>query len=69
MVHRDIKPSNVLIDQEGKVKLGKEEKMVRFEVGIHFDFVIADFGVSVELKHDKEKLRSLAGSPYWCAPE
>lgn len=30
---------------------------------------IADFGISVELRHDKEKLRAIAGSPYWAAPE
>jgi serine/threonine protein kinase len=30
---------------------------------------IADFGISVQLKNINSKMSSLAGSPYWCAPE
>eukprot|EP01119_Soliformovum_irregulare_P016611 TRINITY_DN4840_c0_g1_i4.p1 TRINITY_DN4840_c0_g1~~TRINITY_DN4840_c0_g1_i4.p1 ORF type:complete len:573 (+),score=136.23 TRINITY_DN4840_c0_g1_i4:33-1721(+) len=30
---------------------------------------LADFGISVQLRNETEKMKALAGSPYWCAPE
>lgn len=30
---------------------------------------LADFGVSHKLQHERDKMKTLAGSPYWCAPE
>jgi len=30
---------------------------------------LADFGISVQLRHAKDTMSSFAGSPYWCAPE
>jgi len=30
---------------------------------------IADFGISVKLRHDRDRMKTFAGSPYWCAPE
>eukprot|EP00027_Filamoeba_sp_ATCC50430_P000309 CAMPEP_0168556782 /NCGR_PEP_ID=MMETSP0413-20121227/9067_1 /TAXON_ID=136452 /ORGANISM="Filamoeba nolandi, Strain NC-AS-23-1" /LENGTH=446 /DNA_ID=CAMNT_0008587753 /DNA_START=170 /DNA_END=1510 /DNA_ORIENTATION=+ len=30
---------------------------------------LADFGVSHRLTTEKDKMKTLAGSPYWCAPE
>src|SRR5690349_4590464 len=30
---------------------------------------IADFGISVKLRHERDKMKTFAGSPYWCAPE
>mmetsp|Transcript_16453 Transcript_16453/g.22838 ORF Transcript_16453/g.22838 Transcript_16453/m.22838 type:complete len:736 (+) Transcript_16453:109-2316(+) len=30
---------------------------------------LADFGISVKMRHSRDKMMDLAGSPYWCAPE
>jgi len=30
---------------------------------------LADFGISHKLKHDKDKMKTMIGSPYWLAPE
>lgn len=30
---------------------------------------LADFGVAHKLQNDRDKMKTLAGSPYWCAPE
>jgi len=30
---------------------------------------LADFGVSHKLANERDKMKTLAGSPYWCAPE
>eukprot|EP01114_Cavostelium_apophysatum_P015337 TRINITY_DN4151_c0_g2_i1.p1 TRINITY_DN4151_c0_g2~~TRINITY_DN4151_c0_g2_i1.p1 ORF type:complete len:489 (+),score=118.72 TRINITY_DN4151_c0_g2_i1:152-1618(+) len=30
---------------------------------------LADFGVSHKLQNKRDKMKTLAGSPYWCAPE
>lgn len=30
---------------------------------------LADFGVSAELRNATDRRQTLAGSPYWCAPE
>lgn len=30
---------------------------------------LADFGISVQLRHANDTMKNFAGSPYWCAPE
>eukprot|EP01119_Soliformovum_irregulare_P006764 TRINITY_DN19190_c0_g1_i1.p1 TRINITY_DN19190_c0_g1~~TRINITY_DN19190_c0_g1_i1.p1 ORF type:complete len:592 (+),score=172.37 TRINITY_DN19190_c0_g1_i1:121-1896(+) len=30
---------------------------------------LADFGVAHKVAHERDKMKTLAGSPYWCAPE
>jgi serine/threonine-protein kinase 24/25/MST4 len=61
-IHRDIKPENILLSSIGEAKLG-----FCCSFGIHL--FPADFGVAGIFQESNDKKTTLAGSPYFIAPE
>lgn len=65
-----VQSGNVLLKETGEVKLGESVYLLPFERNFSLLTVsLADFGVSHKLQHERDKMKTLAGSPYWCAPE
>lgn len=62
-IHRDIKTDNILINEKGEPKLGKCILYANLTI------IVADFGVSTELKTTMQRRGTVIGTPYFLAPE
>ena len=65
---------SVLVTEILNLPMYFSKKQVKFvSVKFHFStkilIFLADFGVAHKIKGERDKLKTMAGSPYWFAPE